>query len=127
MKARPGNKMGKNGQLEFWKFILGLLTDKNYRDTIEWIGNSGQFKLLKPERVATLWGETKGNKSMNLCKMRRIFTNYHNENSMIRKISTSLSEYKFICNLKELTGYSAKQLSDIVNGVPRQPKARRFA
>lgn len=32
---RPGN----NGQIQLWQFLLEILTDKEYRTSIQWIGN----------------------------------------------------------------------------------------
>lgn len=33
-----GNKSGVNGQIQLWQFLLELLTTKEYRSIIQWIG-----------------------------------------------------------------------------------------
>lgn len=37
-------------------FSLGLLNDKKHELSIQWQGNKGEFKLIKPNDVAKLWG-----------------------------------------------------------------------
>ncbi|GLG97764.1 DNA-binding protein Ets97D [Gryllus bimaculatus] len=66
-----GNRTGNNGQIQLWQFLLELLTDKEYRDVIQWLGNDGEFKLNNPEMVAQLWGERKNKPTMNYEKLSR--------------------------------------------------------
>jgi hypothetical protein len=40
--------LGNNGQIQLWQFLLELLTDKDHRDVIQWLGDDGEFKLLNP-------------------------------------------------------------------------------
>ena len=46
-------------QVQLWQFLLELLTDKEHRNVIHWIGDVGEFKLENPEMVAQLWGTRK--------------------------------------------------------------------
>lgn len=80
---------------------------------------------MEPDRVAALWGNRKNKPTMNYEKLSRALRYYY-DGDMISKVSGKRFVYKFICDLKQLTGYSAQQLSDLVNGVPRQPRPRRF-
>ena len=45
----PGNRSGNNGQVQLWQFLLELLTDKEHREVIHWLGEEGEFKLNNPE------------------------------------------------------------------------------
>lgn len=33
-----GNKSGVNGQIQLWQFLLELLTTREYKSVIQWIG-----------------------------------------------------------------------------------------
>ncbi|XP_055320536.1 DNA-binding protein Ets97D-like [Sitodiplosis mosellana] len=123
--SNQGNRTGNNGQIQLWQFLLEILTDKEHRNIIQWHGNQGEFKLVEPDRVAALWGNRKNKPTMNYEKLSRALRYYY-DGDMISKVSGKRFVYKFICDLKQLTGYSAQQLSDLVNSVPRQPKARRY-
>lgn len=78
-------EVGSNGQVQLWQFLLELLTDKNYRDAISWLGTSGEFKLNNPEMVAQLWGERKNKPNMNYEKLSRALR-YHS--SFVRPSTT---------------------------------------
>ncbi len=103
-------RIGNNGQVQLWQFLLELLTDKEHRSVIRWEGDEGEFKLHEPEEVARLWGERKGKTSMNYEKLSRALRYYY-EGEMISKVSGKRFMYKFVCNLKELIGYNAKELN----------------
>lgn len=107
------------------QFLLEILTDKEHRNIIQWHGNTGEFKLVEPDSVATLWGNRKNKPTMNYEKLSRALRYYY-DGDMISKVSGKRFVYKFVCDLKQLTGYSAQQLSDLVNGVPRPPRPRRY-
>lgn len=107
------------------QFLLEILTEKKHRDIIQWHGNSGEFKLVEPDKVAGLWGDRKNKPTMNYEKLSRALRYYY-DGDMISKVGGKRFVYKFVCDLKQLTGYSAQELSDRVNGVPRLPRARRF-
>lgn len=55
-RSSPGNRTGNNGQIQLWQFLLELLTDKDARDCISWVGDEGEFKLNQPELVAQKMG-----------------------------------------------------------------------
>ncbi|XP_011172544.1 DNA-binding protein Ets97D isoform X2 [Solenopsis invicta] len=103
-----------SGQIQLWQFLLELLTDKEYRSAIQWIGTEGEFKLNQPEAVAQLWGARKNKPSMNYEKLSRALRYYY-DGDMISKVHGKRFVYKFVCNLKELLGYSAEELSKLVD------------
>lgn len=109
-----GNRTGNNGQIQLWQFLLELLTDKEHRNVIQWIGNDGEFKLNNPEMVAQLWGERKNKPKMNYEKLSRALRYYY-DGDMIAKVHGKRFVYKFICDLKKLLGYSASELNKLVN------------
>lgn len=63
---------GNNGQIQLWQFLLELLTDKDARDCISWVGDEGEFKLNQPELVAQKWGQRKNKPTMNYEKLSQI-------------------------------------------------------
>ncbi|KAL6261205.1 hypothetical protein P5V15_008730 [Pogonomyrmex californicus] len=102
-----------SGQIQLWQFLLELLTDKEYRDAIQWVGTEGEFKLNQPEAVAQLWGARKNKPSMNYEKLSRALRYYY-DGDMISKVHGKRFVYKFVCDLKQLLGYSAAELSKLV-------------
>ncbi|KAF5290077.1 hypothetical protein FQA39_LY14858 [Lamprigera yunnana] len=114
-----GNRLGNNGQIQLWQFLLELLTTREYKSVIHWLGNDGEFKLNNPEIVAQLWGERKNKPTMNYEKLSRALRYYY-DGDMISKVHGKRFVYKFVCDLKQLLGYNAIQLSKLVNfGNPR--------
>ena len=105
--------LGNNGQVQLWQFLLELLTDKNSRDAISWMGTEGEFKLNNPEMVAQLWGERKNKPHMNYEKLSRALRYYY-DGDMISKVHGKRFVYKFVCDLKQLLGYSAEELNKLV-------------
>ena len=77
--------IGNNGQIQLWQFLLELLTDKEHRDVIHWLGSEGEFKLHNPEMVAQLWGERKNKPTMNYEKLSRALRYYY-DGDMIAKV-----------------------------------------
>ncbi|PSN34911.1 hypothetical protein C0J52_16508 [Blattella germanica] len=108
-----GNRSGNNGQIQLWQFLLELLTDKEHRGVIQWLGNDGEFKLHNPEMVAQLWGERKNKPAMNYEKLSRALRYYY-DGDMIAKVHGKRFVYKFVCDLKQLLGYSASELNRLV-------------
>ncbi|XP_011330308.1 DNA-binding protein Ets97D isoform X2 [Ooceraea biroi] len=102
-----------SGQIQLWQFLLELLTDKEYKGAIQWIGTEGEFKLNQPEAVAQLWGARKNKPSMNYEKLSRALRYYY-DGDMISKVHGKRFVYKFVCDLKQLLGYSAAELSKLV-------------
>lgn len=105
---------GSGGQIQLWQFLLELLTDYNSQKLITWVGDSGAFKLLDPEKVAQLWGERKNKPAMNYEKLSRALRYYY-DGDMIHKVHGKRFVYKFVCDLKLLLGYNAAELRALVN------------
>ena len=120
-----GYRTGRNGQLELWKFLLDLLTDKDHRDIIYWIGDDGEFKMEKPEIVSKLWGAKKNNASMNYEKMSRALR-FYNGGDIINKVKGKNFMYKFVCDLKEVVGYSVKELNDEMIEAAEKERRKQF-
>ena len=70
-------KMCADFQVQLWQFLLELLTDKEHRNVIHWIGDVGEFKLENPEMVAQLWGTRKNKPNMNYEKLSRALRYKH--------------------------------------------------
>ncbi|XP_067143814.1 GA-binding protein alpha chain isoform X2 [Centruroides vittatus] len=109
----PGNRTGNNGQIQLWQFLLELLTDKDQREYIQWVGDDGEFKLNNPEMVAHLWGQRKNKPTMNYEKLSRALRYYY-DGDMIAKVHGKRFVYKFVCDLKSLLGYDAAELNRLV-------------
>ncbi|EAA09161.5 AGAP004337-PA [Anopheles gambiae str. PEST] len=109
-----GNRTGNNGQIQLWQFLLEILTDREHRTIIQWIGTDGEFKLCNPEQVAQLWGERKNKPTMNYEKLSRALRYYY-DGDMISKVHGKRFVYKFVCDLRELLGYDASELASLVN------------
>ncbi|KAJ8253223.1 hypothetical protein GJAV_G00210450 [Gymnothorax javanicus] len=112
-RSSPGNRTGNNGQIQLWQFLLELLTDKDARDCISWVGDDGEFKLNQPELVAHKWGQRKNKPTMNYEKLSRALRYYY-DGDMICKVQGKRFVYKFVCDLKTLIGYSAAELNHLV-------------
>lgn len=84
--ASTANRSGNNGQIQLWQFLLEILTDRDHRDIIQWVGGEGEFKLCDPERVAQLWGERKNKPTMNYEKLSRALRYYY-DGDMISKVT----------------------------------------
>lgn len=108
------SRSGNSGQIQLWQFLLELLTDKEYVTAIQWVGDDGEFKLNQPEAVAQLWGMRKNKPSMNYEKLSRALRYYY-DGDMISKVQGKRFVYKFVCDLKQLLGYSAAELSRLVD------------
>lgn len=119
----PGNRSGNNGQVQLWQFLLDLLTDKEHREVIHWLGEDGEFKLNNPEIVAQLWGARKNKPNMNYEKLSRALRYYY-DGDMICKVHGKRFVYKFVCDLKEVLGYSASELSKRVEEAEQRSLAR---
>ncbi|XP_028401584.1 uncharacterized protein LOC114524640 [Dendronephthya gigantea] len=105
---------GNNGQIQLWQFLLQLLTDKDSKHLITWVGDQGEFKLNLPEQVAQEWGKRKNKPAMNYEKLSRALRYYY-DGDMIHKVHGKRFVYKFVCDLKSLLGYSAAELNALVN------------
>ena len=114
LPASASNRSGNNGQIQLWQFLLELLTDAGCRDFIQWVGTDGEFKLNNPEGVAQLWGLRKNKPTMNYEKLSRALRYYY-DGDMIAKVHGKRFVYKFVCDLKGLIGYDAKELDRLVS------------
>lgn len=36
--AHQGNRTGNNGQIQLWQFLLEILTDREHKNIISWLG-----------------------------------------------------------------------------------------
>ncbi|XP_058800800.1 DNA-binding protein Ets97D isoform X2 [Phymastichus coffea] len=108
------SKSVNSGQIQLWQFLLELLTDREQKSAIQWIGTEGEFKLNQPEAVAQLWGARKNKPSMNYEKLSRALRYYY-DGDMISKVQGKRFVYKFVCDLKQLLGYSAAELSKLID------------
>ncbi|KAK6485412.1 GA-binding protein alpha chain-like isoform X1 [Huso huso] len=122
-RSSPGNRTGNNGQIQLWQFLLELLTDKDARDCISWVGDDGEFKLNQPELVAHKWGQRKNKPTMNYEKLSRALRYYY-DGDMICKVQGKRFVYKFVCDLKTLIGYSAGELNHLVTECEQKKLAR---
>ncbi|KAJ2943421.1 hypothetical protein O0L34_g12230 [Tuta absoluta] len=118
-----GSRAGNNGQVQLWQFLLDLLTSAEHYDVIRWHGTEGEFKLLEPERVARLWGARKHKPAMNYEKLSRALRYYY-DGDMIAKVPGKRFVYKFVCDLRQLIGYSPGELAELVKEVykPNKPQ-----
>ncbi|XP_026322670.1 DNA-binding protein Ets97D-like isoform X1 [Hyposmocoma kahamanoa] len=116
LTALVSSRSGNNGQIQLWQFLLELLTSAEYYDAIRWHGTEGEFKLLEPERVARLWGARKHKPAMNYEKLSRALRYYY-DGDMIAKVSGKRFVYKFVCDLRQLLGYSPAELAELVKEV----------
>lgn len=122
-RSSPGNRTGNNGQIQLWQFLLELLTDKDARDCISWVGDEGEFKLNQPELVAQKWGARKNKPTMNYEKLSRALRYYY-DGDMICKVQGKRFVYKFVCDLKTLIGYSAAELNRLVSQCEQKKMAK---
>ncbi|XP_061579324.1 GA-binding protein alpha chain isoform X1 [Cololabis saira] len=122
-RSSPGNRTGNNGQIQLWQFLLELLTDKDSRDCISWVGEEGEFKLNQPELVAQKWGQRKNKPTMNYEKLSRALRYYY-DGDMISKVQGKRFVYKFVCDLRTLIGYSAAELNCLVTECEQKKLAR---
>ncbi|KAH0505105.1 GA-binding protein alpha chain [Microtus ochrogaster] len=122
-RSSPGNRTGNNGQIQLWQFLLELLTDKDARDCISWVGDEGEFKLNQPELVAQKWGQRKNKPTMNYEKLSRALRYYY-DGDMICKVQGKRFVYKFVCDLKTLIGYSAAALNRLVTECEQKKLAK---
>ncbi|XP_066561114.1 ETS domain-containing protein Elk-3 isoform X2 [Amia ocellicauda] len=81
--------------ITLWQFLLQLLLDQNHKHLICWTSNDGEFKLLKSEEVAKLWGLRKNKTNMNYDKLSRALRYYYDKN-IIKKVIGQKFVYKFV-------------------------------
>jgi hypothetical protein len=105
---RPHSPCDPAGGLKLWQFLLELLTHENYKEIICWTKYNGEFKFLKPNEVAQLWGIKIDKPHMSYELVARRLRYYYNDN-IITKVNDKNFVYRF-CDLKTLVGYSTNEL-----------------
>ncbi|XP_042201541.1 ETS domain-containing protein Elk-3 isoform X1 [Callorhinchus milii] len=81
--------------ITLWQFLLQLLLDQKHEHLICWTSSDGEFKLLKAEDVAKLWGLRKNKTNMNYDKLSRALRYYYDKN-IIKKVIGQKFVYKFV-------------------------------
>ncbi|XP_029992905.1 ETS domain-containing protein Elk-3-like [Sphaeramia orbicularis] len=81
--------------ITLWQFLLQLLLDQTHKHLICWTSTDGEFKLLKSEEVAKLWGLRKNKTNMNYDKLSRALRYYYDKN-IIKKVIGQKFVYKFV-------------------------------
>lgn len=74
--------------ITLWQFLLQLLLDQKHEHLICWTSNDGEFKLLKAEEVAKLWGLRKNKTNMNYDKLSRALRYYYDKVNFVIFIQT---------------------------------------
>uniref|UniRef100_A0A1A8JH28 ELK3, ETS-domain protein (SRF accessory protein 2) n=2 Tax=Nothobranchius kuhntae TaxID=321403 RepID=A0A1A8JH28_NOTKU len=112
--------------ITLWQFLLQLLIDQSHKHLICWTSNDGEFKLLKSEEVAKLWGLRKNKTNMNYDKLSRALRYYYDKN-IIRKVIGQKFVYKFVSFpdiLKmEPTAVESGRSSEETVGAASEPEA----
>ncbi|CAI5665224.1 ETS domain-containing protein Elk-3 isoform X1 [Oreochromis niloticus] len=86
---------GMDSAITLWQFLLQLLLDQSHKHLICWTSTDGEFKLLKSEEVAKLWGLRKNKTNMNYDKLSRALRYYYDKN-IIKKVIGQKFVYKFV-------------------------------
>ncbi|XP_029430145.1 ETS domain-containing protein Elk-4 isoform X2 [Rhinatrema bivittatum] len=81
--------------ITLWQFLLQLLQEPQNKHLISWTSNDGEFKLLRAEEVARLWGIRKNKPSMNYDKLSRALRYYYVKN-ILKKVNGQKFVYKFV-------------------------------
>ncbi|XP_067863774.1 ETS domain-containing protein Elk-4-like [Heptranchias perlo] len=81
--------------ITLWQFLLQLLLEPKNDHLICWTSNDGEFKLLRAEDVAKLWGFRKNKPNMNYDKLSRALRYYYDKN-IIKKVNGQKFVYKFV-------------------------------
>uniref|UniRef100_A0AAQ4PEK6 ETS transcription factor ELK3 n=1 Tax=Gasterosteus aculeatus aculeatus TaxID=481459 RepID=A0AAQ4PEK6_GASAC len=85
--------------ITLWQFLLQLLLDQSHKHLICWTSADGEFKLLKSEEVAKLWGLRKNKTNMNYDKLSRALRYYYDKNIVKNVIDRSRLQ---VCLLPEI-------------------------
>ncbi|KAK5876358.1 hypothetical protein CesoFtcFv8_025722 [Champsocephalus esox] len=73
--------------ITLWQFLLQLLIDQSHQHLICWTSSDGEFKLLRAEEVAKLWGLRKSKTNMNYDKLSRALRYYYDKNIIKKRWS----------------------------------------
>lgn len=110
-----------SGPIQLWQFLLELLTDKACQGFICWTGTDWEFKLTDPDEVARRWGIRKNKPKMNYEKLSRGLRYYYDKN-IIHKTAGKRYVYRFVCDLKNMLGYSPEELFKACDLTPQADK-----
>ncbi|CAL8340407.1 unnamed protein product [Lota lota] len=92
-----------DSSVTLWQFLLQLLQDSSNKQLICWTNEEGEFKLLRAEEVARLWGARKNKPNMNYDKLSRALRYYYDKN-IIKKVNGQKFVYRFVSYPDMLTG-----------------------
>ncbi|XP_060051563.1 ETS domain-containing protein Elk-3 isoform X2 [Erinaceus europaeus] len=98
--------------ITLWQFLLQLLLDQKHEHLICWTSNDGEFKLLKAEEVAKLWGLRKNKTNMNYDKLSRALRYYYDKtpSGLLLTPSPLLSSVHFWSSLSPVAPLSPARL-----------------
>uniref|UniRef100_A0A803YH28 ETS transcription factor ELK3 n=1 Tax=Meleagris gallopavo TaxID=9103 RepID=A0A803YH28_MELGA len=98
--------------ITLWQFLLQLLLDQKHEHLICWTSNDGEFKLLKAEEVAKLWGLRKNKTNMNYDKLSRALRYYYDKtpSGLLLTPSPLLSSIHFWSSLSPVAPLSPARL-----------------
>ncbi|XP_030179302.1 ETS domain-containing protein Elk-3 isoform X3 [Lynx canadensis] len=98
--------------ITLWQFLLQLLLDQKHEHLICWTSSDGEFKLLKAEEVAKLWGLRKNKTNMNYDKLSRALRYYYDKtpNGLLLTPSPLLSSIHFWSSLSPVAPLSPARL-----------------
>lgn len=88
----PLSLVGMESAITLWQFLLQLLLDQKHEHLICWTSNDGEFKLLKAEEVAKLWGLRKNKTNMNYDKLSRALRYYYDKVNFVILMQTKKIE-----------------------------------
>lgn len=111
----PLSLVGMESAITLWQFLLQLLLDQKHEHLICWTSNDGEFKLLKAEEVAKLWGLRKNKTNMNYDKLSRALRYYYDKVNFVILVQTKKIE-TLPFNISPLCGsYSKVPLTSFYN------------
>lgn len=91
-RCSPLSLVGMESAITLWQFLLQLLLDQKHEHLICWTSNDGEFKLLKAEEVAKLWGLRKNKTNMNYDKLSRALRYYYDKVNFVLLMQTKKVE-----------------------------------
>lgn len=103
----PLSLVGMESAITLWQFLLQLLLDQKHEHLICWTSNDGEFKLLKAEEVAKLWGLRKNKTNMNYDKLSRALRYYYDKVNFVTLMQTKKIEMIPV-NISPLCGSCSK-------------------
>ncbi|XP_068121665.1 transcription factor ETV7-like [Hyperolius riggenbachi] len=94
-----------------WDYLYHLLDDKRYESFIKWEDKDSRvFRVVDPNKLASLWGNHKNRPNMTYEKMSRALRQYYKTN-LLKKESGQKLTFRFLRSPKErLTSEKLRQL-----------------